>query len=187
MGNPAANNALPMALASACLMWTGGCSTGPTKSTLPSLPNAPTELLAPSSNANIVTGTPSEIYQRIARQASKCWFGPFGSVHDRFMMSADVPPPTSSAPVTMAIHRRIAKSKKPWGPTLLRVQFSGTTSTTVSFQNLGLKPPIRSRMTQGVLHWANGKQTCPPLQDPASRQPPAPQPKQSTLPGRTKR
>jgi hypothetical protein len=115
------------------------------------------------SNTNVVTGDPRSIYERIARQASRCWFGPFGSVHDQYMMHADVPPPTSTAPVTLAVHRRLPSRKKPWGTALLRVQFSGTSTTTLDFQNVGLSQDILGRMTQGITRWANGQTDCPVL------------------------
>ena len=115
------------------------------------------------SHTDVVTGDPRTIYERIARQASRCWFGPFGSVHDQYMMHADVPPPTSTAPVTMAVHRRLQSRKKPWGPALLRVKFSGTSTTTLDFQNVGLSRDTLDRMKQGITRWANGQTDCPVL------------------------
>ena len=108
---------------------------------LPTADIAPTtgaSLLLSGANSNVVSGRPRTVYERVARQASRCWFGPFGSVHSRYIMHADVPPPTSSAPVTMAVHRRLNSRKKPWGPALLRVELSGKSSTTtISYKNSG--------------------------------------------------
>jgi len=144
---------------------TAGCS-----GNLPSLGagvggDITSSILVSDANSNVVVGTPREIYEKIARRAQLCWFGPFGSVHDRYMMHADVPPPSSSAPVTMAVHRRLADLKKPWGPALMRVKFSGQTSTTLSFQNNGLERAVMTRMSRTITRWANGRKNCPKLHE----------------------
>jgi hypothetical protein len=65
----------------------------------------------------------------------------------------------------MTIHRRQPTLKKPWGPALLRTEFSGTTTTTLSFSNLGLDTQTRARMTQGFTRWAHGHSDCMELHD----------------------
>ena len=138
-----------------------GCGSSSPAGNLPSL--TASNLLTSSANTNVVVGSPRKIYQRIARKASKCWFGPFGSDHNRYLMSAYVPPPTSKEPVTIAVHRRLRSVKKPWGPTLLRVEFSGTSTTTLTFQNVGLDSQTLNRMTNGITGWANGSKICSAL------------------------
>ncbi len=121
-------------------------------------------LLLSGANSNVVSGRPRTVYERVARQASRCWFGPFGSAHSRYIMHADVPPPTSSAPVTMAVHRRLNSRKKPWGPALLRLELNGNSSTTtISYINSGLNPGTFNRMTSGFTRWANGRKDCTPV------------------------
>jgi hypothetical protein len=136
--------------------------------TLPTSSDIPTStvgaLLSASANTNIVVGAPRLIYRRIARQASRCWFGPFGNAHDRYMTSADVPPPSSSAPVKMSVHRRLKNRKKPWGPALLRIEMSGATTTTITYQNVALDTRTLSLMTEGFTRWANGRTDCITLQ-----------------------
>ena len=135
----------------AALLWASTAMTACTTKlpTLDLAPAAGTSLLLSGANSNVITDRPRTVYERVARQASRCWFGPFGSAHNRYIMHADVPPPTSSAPVTMAIHRRLKNRKKPWGPALLRVELSGTSSTTLTYRNLGLAQATMSRMTSG--------------------------------------
>lgn len=131
-------------------------------------------LLLTGSNTNVITGRPRAIYERIARQATRCWFGPFGSVHNQYMMHADVPPPSSSAPVTMAIHRRLATRKKPWGSKLMRVELKGKTTTTITYQNLALDPQSTTRMTDAFTQWANGRTNCTALHGAAPQWKPLP-------------
>ncbi len=109
---------------------------------------------------------PRVIYERVARRAARCWFGPFGSLHRRYMMHADVPPPSSKAPVTMTVHRRLASRKRPWGPALLRVEFIGKSSTTLVYKNVGMTLDHYNRMTEGLARWANGRTDCPSLDKP---------------------
>jgi len=143
-------------------LWLAGC--GATLQSSKPLHHQATKLVDVT-NSNTVPGTPRQTYLRIAKQASKCWFGPFGSAHHAFMTSADVPPPSSSAPVTMKVHRRLQNIKKPWGSVVLRVTFSGTTTTTLSYENVGLDQTMLSRMTNGMTHWGNQRDTCPALLD----------------------
>ena len=136
--------------------------------TLPTLTDSSSKtvgaLLSTSMDTNIVVGAPRMIYRRITREASRCWFGPFGNAHDRYMTSADVPPPSSSAPVKMNVHSRLKNLKKPWGPTLLRIELTGVSTTTISYQNVGLDQHTFSLMTKGLTGWANGRTDCLALQ-----------------------
>jgi hypothetical protein len=138
----------------ACFV-TGGCS-----ASLPEggLPQAST--LIDNAHATTIVGRPGEIYQRIARQAHQCWFGPLGKLRMQYMMHADVPPPSSSDPVTVTVHRRLRSAQKPWGPGLLRLEMSGTTTTTLTFTNIGLDPAAQKPMTTGLTRWANGRTDC---------------------------
>lgn len=117
-----------------------------------------------AANSTVILGKPRTIYERIAHRATLCWFGPFGSLHARYMMYADVPPPSSKAPVTMAIHSRLPNQKKPWGPARLRVQISGTSTATLEYKNVGLARGTYDGMTAAFTRWANGHQDCPVLQ-----------------------
>lgn len=151
--------------------------------TLPASTDSPSNtvgsLLSTSMDTNIVVGAPRMIYRRITRQASKCWFGPFGNAHDRYMTSADVPPPSSSAPVKMSVHRRLKNLKRPWGPTLLRIELTGVSTTTISYQNIALDQRTLSLMTEGFTRWANGRTDCVALQ--------AAEPQWAPMPAATRR
>jgi len=145
---------------------TGGCSGLPQ----PGAPsNISASLLVTNHNSNVVVGRPKDIYQRIARVAVRCWFGPFGALHNRFMTSAEVPPDPSDEPVRMAVHRRLPDLKKPWGPSLLRIELTGTTTTTLSFENVGLEPQISTQMSSAFTSWANGRTDCPELREPETK------------------
>lgn len=124
----------------------------------------PSQLLS-NAESDVVTSPPRKVYERVARQASRCWFGPFGSAYNKYIMHADVPPPKSSAPVTMAIHKKLKSKKKPWGPALMRAELSGQTTTTLSYKNLGFDTETMARLTRGFNRWANGKTDCPSLHD----------------------
>jgi len=79
------------------------------------------------------------------------------------MTSADVPPPSSTQPVTMKVHRRLNNIKKPWGPVVLRIVMSGQTTTTLAYENVGLDSSTFSLMTSGLTGWANRQNNCPIL------------------------
>jgi hypothetical protein len=150
------------AMTAVCLSL-GGCG-----ATLPNVTLPAASELVDNSHATVISGRPDEIYQRIAGPAARCWFGPFGRLHSRFMTHADLPPPSSSAPVTLTVHRRLASQKKPWGPAMLRLELTGKTTTTLSFANLGLAPAEHREMTRGLTRWANGRTDCGEAFTPAS-------------------
>lgn len=141
-------------MAGACL-GAGGCGASLPEANLPKA-----TALIDNSHATTIVGSPADIYQRIARQAQRCWFGPFGKLHTQYMMHADVPPPTSSEPVTLTVHRRLDSATKPWGPGLIRLELSGTSTTTLTFENIGLKPAAQKTITEGLTRWANGRTDC---------------------------
>ena len=150
-----------MALA-VVLVVIGGCSS---KLPAPShLPLATAAFLSPNTNATTISGKPIDIYQRIARQASTCWFGPFGSAYHEYMTSADVPPSPSTGPVTIVVHRRLKDKKTPWGPTLMRAVLTGNTTTCLDFQNVGLDQTTLNKMKNGFTRWANGSELCEKLE-----------------------
>lgn len=140
--------------------------------TLPQLATAP---LVQTSLATEIVGSPEDIYLRIARQAQRCWFGPFGTLHGRYMMHADVPPPNSSEPVTITVHRRLANEKKPWGTSVLRLELTGQSTTSLVFANIGRDPAQQKAFREGLTRWANGQDDCGP-EPPAGANPAPVQP-----------
>lgn len=129
-------------------------------------------ILAINTNSAAIPGTPQEIYKRVAAQAAKCWFGPFGSENKRFMPSAEVPPQALATHVVIVVHRKLPDQKHPWGTALLRVKLGGSSITSLDFENVGLDGQTFTKMTTAYTHWANGGENCEPI-SPAD---PKPQP-----------
>jgi hypothetical protein len=150
---------IPAAILIAALL--SGCSGSLQAPSLPSVTGS-TALIS-TTHAQTINRPPRSVYEQIARHAAKCWFGPFGSAHNRFMTSAKVPPPTSPDPVTMIVHRRLSDLKNPWGTTLMRLELNGRATTTLSYSNVGLDAATYSSMKNGLTNWANGQTHCPDL------------------------
>ncbi len=108
-----------------------------------------------------VAATPRVTYERIAGQAQKCWFGPFGSLRQLYIMHADVPPPSSSDPVVFSVHRRLVGQKKPWGARILKLELAGSAVTTLSYEAYGLPRAEEQMLTDGLTAWANNGTECP--------------------------
>ena len=58
------------------------------------------------------------------------------------------------------MHRRLDPDTKPWGPGLLRLELTGTSTTMLTFENIGSKPAAQKTITTGLTRWANGRTDC---------------------------
>ena len=132
------------------------CTGGPS---LPSL-NVSPQVLLTNDRATTIGIRPSKVYERIAGPAQKCWFGPFGSLHQSYLLHADVPP-RSVGTVTISVHNKTLDAKKPWGTRVLRVTLTGQSTTTLTFENVGLDRTTANQIERGMTAWANGRTSCP--------------------------
>ena len=62
-----------------------------------------------------VAAPPLEVYQLIARHASRCWFAPDGRLRAKYIFHARVPSPAEGGNIQIALYNRMSNPKKPWG------------------------------------------------------------------------
>src|SRR5262245_39113927 len=93
----------------------GGCS-GVNPPSLPSLP----QLTGTVTEAPIV-GSPTEVYERIARGALACWFGASGPLKANYIYHAEAEPPGKGGKAEIVIHERDRISDNPKGPRAYRI------------------------------------------------------------------
>lgn len=127
---------------------------------IPSLP----QLTGGQTEATIV-GSPTEVYERIARGALSCWFGTKGPLKANFVYHAEAEPPGKGGKAEIAIHERDRKYEGPKGPRAYRIVIeSESDKTTLTFENLKLPDPLAASMEADARRWGSGEVGCTEVQ-----------------------
>lgn len=132
----------------------GGCS-GVTQPTLPSLNE-----LTPSESA-VVVGSPTEVYERIARGALACWFGPSGPLKANYVYHAQAEPAAKGGNAEIVVHERDRLSDNPKGLRAWRLAIAREKeTTTLAFENAKLTEAIARGLEADARRWASGAIGC---------------------------
>ena len=127
----------------------GGCS-----GNAPSLPALP-QLTGTVTEAPIV-GSPTEVYERVARGAMSCWFGTNGPLKADYVYHAEAEPAGKGGKAEIVIHERDRRpTENPKGLRAYRVAITPEDGqTTLVFENLKLPEPIARAMEADARRWA---------------------------------
>lgn len=132
----------------------GGCSGNGLS--LPSLP----ELTGTLSEATIV-GTPTEVYERIARGALGCWFGASGPLKAEYVYHAEADPPGKGGKAEISIHERNRLSDNPKGQRAYRIAIElEKESTALTFENIKMPEARAQAMEADARRWGSGAIGC---------------------------
>jgi hypothetical protein len=159
------------ALAAAIAAATGGCSSN--GASFPSLP----ELTGSFSEAPIV-GSPTEVYERIARGALTCWFGVSGPLKADYVYHAEADPPGKGGNAEIIIHERDRLSSNPKGVRAYRIAITpDKESTTLLFENFKIPEARAMSLEADARRWGAGAIGCAGTQSEGwSESAPAPSP-----------
>ncbi len=116
--------------------------------------------LPTTSYPEVVALSPLETYERIALQATQCWFAPGGAFYKKFIFHAEAPSPTEKKPVNISFVRNTGNIKSRWGTNVYRVLLTGDSSTDITFKNFNFDIPTQAAVRNQILAWAHGKTTC---------------------------
>ena len=107
------------------------------------------------------TGSPTEIYTRIARGATVCWFGAHGALKRSHIFHAEAEPPAKGGRSEIIIHEKDSVTPNPRGNRAFRVLVtpSGDTAT-VEAENSRFPLETGQRMRSDVRRWARGDLRC---------------------------
>jgi hypothetical protein len=141
--------------AAALLLVLAGCS-GPNAPSLPALPQ-----LAGTISEAPVTGTPTDVYERVARGALACWFGTSGPLKLNYVYHAEAEPAAKGGKAEIVIHERDRTSDNPKGIRAWRLAItSEDEQTTLVFENLKLPEPLAKSMEADARRWSAGALGC---------------------------
>jgi len=147
-----------LGLAALCSGPLGGCSGS--GSALPSLP----ELTGSVTEAPVV-GSPTEVYERIARGALTCWFGATGPLKAGYVYHAAADPPGKGGNAEIGVHERNRLSDNPKGMRAYRITIAAEKdSTTLTFENIKMLEPMAQSLEADARRWATGEIGCTPAQ-----------------------
>ncbi|MFA5901233.1 MAG: hypothetical protein WC829_19195 [Hyphomicrobium sp.] len=134
----------------------GGCANDGLAPTLASLP----ELTGSVSEAPIV-GSPTEVYERIARGVLACWFGSAGPLKANYVYHAEAEPPSKGGSAEITIHERDRLSANPKGVRAYRIAIASEKAvTTLSFENLKMPEAMARGMESDTRRWGEGAFGC---------------------------
>ncbi|HEX2842597.1 hypothetical protein [Hyphomicrobium sp.] len=155
------------ALAAACAA--AGCSgdSAPPVLGLPPPPHeagntgAPSALQALLTPKDLVVGTPTEVYTRIARGVLTCWFGSTGPLKASYIYHADAEPASKGGGSEIKILTRDTEADDPRALRAYRVVIAPSQDKTkIEVENVRLPEPLAERLKNDVERWASDEEGC---------------------------
>lgn len=129
-----------------------GEAPAPAETTDPAAPSALQKLLLPK---DVVMGTPTEVYTRIARGVLTCWFGAEGPLKAQYIYHAAAEPASRGGNSEIKIMTRDMAADDPRALRAYRVGISPSQDKTrVEIENVRLPEPLADRLKLDVERWS---------------------------------
>jgi hypothetical protein len=110
---------------------------------------------------DLVVGTPTEVYTRIARGVLTCWFGASGPLKAAFIYHADAQPASKGGSSEIKILTRDSDAEDPRALRAYRVLIAPSENKTrVEIENVRIPEPLAARLKQDVERWASDEAGC---------------------------
>lgn len=110
---------------------------------------------------DIVVGTATEVYTRIARGALTCWFGADGPLKASYIYHADAEPAHKGGNSEIKIMTRDVDADDPRALRAYRVLISPSQDKAkVEIQNVRIAEPLATRLKQDVERWSRNEEGC---------------------------
>ena len=109
-----------------------------------------------------IVGSPTEVYERVARGAMSCWFGTNGPLKANYVYHAEAEPAGKGGKAEIVIHERDRRpTENPKGIRAYRVAITPDDGqTTLVFENLKLPEPVAKAMEADARRWGTGALGC---------------------------
>lgn len=120
--------------------------------------SALTAILMPK---EMVVGTPTEVYTRIARGVLTCWFGAAGPLKTEYIYHADAEPASKGGNSEIKILTRDAEAADPRSIRAYRIAIAPAEGKTkVEIENVRLPELLAARLKQDVERWSGDEEGC---------------------------
>ncbi|WP_072390068.1 hypothetical protein [Hyphomicrobium sp. CS1GBMeth3] len=155
--------ALPLACAG------GGCAgTAPIippaseiRATDKGIPSAAAALQASLLPQDLVVGTPTEVYTRIARGVLTCWFGAEGPLKPQYIYHAEAEPASKGGRAEIKIMTRDREAEDPRALRAYRIAILPSEGRTkVEIENVRLPEPLAANLKTDVERWSRDVEGC---------------------------
>jgi hypothetical protein len=122
---------------------------------------APVTGQEPTGTTVMAKGTPTEIYEVVARGALGCWFGANGPLKPSHVFHAEAAPPVEGGAAEINLHERDPSFRDQRGPRAFRVTFAGAPGgAQVGIVNIKMAAALGDAMTKDVEVWVASGQGC---------------------------
>lgn len=147
----------------------GGCaSTAPTipppsefRASEKGVPSAAAALQASFLPQDLVVGTPTEVYTRIARGVLTCWFGAEGPLKPQYIYHAEAEPASKGGRAEIKIMTRDRAADDPRALRAYRIGILPSEgSTKVEIENSRLPEPLAAGLKTDVERWSRDIEGC---------------------------
>ena len=113
------------------------------------------------SAAPAVTGSPTEVYTRIARGVLTCWFGAHGPLKASHIYHAEANPPSKGGQARIVIHKLDSQRRDKRGVRAFAVDIvPDGSSAKLEIHKAKIAEPQGSEMARDVRRWAGGEEGC---------------------------
>jgi hypothetical protein len=151
--------------ANACTSATGPqlpAGSAPNETSAPAKPAAPAATDPEASVTTIMAkGTPTEVYELVARGVLGCWFGGGGPLKKSHVFHAEAAPPAEGGAAEIVLHERDASFRDQRGVRAFRVTIaSAPIGAQVNIANIKMAPAVGSAMVKDAETWASGGAGC---------------------------
>lgn len=116
-----------------------------------------------------VVGSPTEVYARVARAASACWFTNAGPLVNDHVYSAEAEPASRGGKAEFVVHAKDPTIPNRRGSKVYRIRIEPTgKETSVTTENIKLSEPLAVNLTKDVERWSQGEIGCAQSQQAAT-------------------
>lgn len=135
----------------------------------------------PLGNTPSVRGSPTAVYERVARGVLGCWFGALGPLKKTHIFNADAAPLSKGGEAELSIHEREINplpNQSPRGARVFRVYFARESdeTTRIAIEAGKLPADLAQAMERDTVAWAVEKESCEAqIVRPAPPPPPEPE------------
>ena len=163
-GRPAISIIVTLALgAGACTSATGpqlSAGSAPIETSSAAKPS-PVDDPEPTGTTILAKGTPTEVYELVARGALGCWFGAGGPLKTSHVFHAEATPPAEGGAAEIVLHERDSSFRDQRGPRAFRVTFaSAPMGAQVHIANIKMASAVGGAMARDVETWASSGSGC---------------------------
>jgi hypothetical protein len=110
---------------------------------------------------DLVVGTSTEVYTRIARGVLTCWFGAEGPLKASYIYHAEAEPASKGGNSEIKIMTRDVDADDPRALRAYRILIAPSESKTkVEVENVKLPEPLAARLKQDVERWSRDEPGC---------------------------